>query len=209
MARERARLVMVGVAELSLTRKAFWEKELSFTVSKAAGPGSLEPAYEAKGFDYPLSLVRWTERRNLAAFLELVGRGQVRVEPLITHRFPLSQALQAYDLILKNLEPYIGVVLHYPRGREAPAIGAQAHKVYLSGHGPSPTGAASPGRALGLIGGGMFTKNILLPVLKKNRGNHPGRSRHHHRRHRPAYCRQVRIYLCRHRLPGNFARCRY
>ena len=117
VARERARLVLVGVAELSLTRKAFWEKELVFTVSKAAGPGSLEPAYEAKGFDYPLSLVRWTERRNLSAFLELVGRGQVRVEPLITHRFPLSEALQAYDLILKNLEPYIGVVLHYPRGR--------------------------------------------------------------------------------------------
>ncbi len=169
VARERARLVLVGMAELSLTRKTFWEKELSFTVSKAAGPGSLEPAYEAKGFDYPLSLVRWTERRNLSAFLELVGRGQVRVESLITHRFPLSEALQAYDLILKNLEPYIGVVLNYPEAREAPALGAQTHKVYVGTASP-PTGSSSPGLALGLIGGGMFTKNILLPVLKKNRG---------------------------------------
>jgi len=169
VARERARLVMVGVAELSLTRKAFWEKELSFTVSKAAGPGSLEPAYEAKGFDYPLSLVRWTERRNLAAFLELVGRGQVRLQPLITHRFPLAEALQAYDLILKNLEPYIGVVLNYPREGEAPAMGAPVHKVLVR-TAPPPSGSASPGRGLGLIGGGMFTKNILLPVLKKNGG---------------------------------------
>ncbi len=169
VARERARLVMVGVAELSLTRKAFWEKELSFTVSKAGGPGSLEPAYEAKGCDYPLSLVRWTEGRNLSAFLELVGRGQVRVEPLISHRFPLSQAIQAYDLILKNLEPYIGVVLQYSREGEAAAIGAQPHKVYVRTT-PPPSGSASPGRALGLIGGGLFTKNILLPVLKRNGG---------------------------------------
>jgi predicted dehydrogenase/threonine dehydrogenase-like Zn-dependent dehydrogenase len=169
VARERARLVLVGVAELSLTRKAFWEKELVFTVSKAAGPGSLEPAYEAKGFDYPLSLVRWTERRNLSAFLELVGRGQVRLERLVTHRFPLSEALQAYDLILKNLEPYIGVVLHYPQAGEASAMGAPAHKVVVRTASP-PSGSSSPGRALGLIGGGMFTKNILLPVLKKNGG---------------------------------------
>ncbi|MFI5329515.1 MAG: bi-domain-containing oxidoreductase [Desulfobaccales bacterium] len=168
VARKRARLVLVGVAELNLTRKAFWEKELSFTVSKAGGPGSLEPAYETKGFDYPLSLVRWTERRNLSAFLELVGKGQVRVEPLITHRFPLSQSLQAYDLILKNLEPYIGVVLQYPQEEEAPDLGAQAHKVYVR-TAPPPTGSSSPGRALGLIGGGLFTKNILLPVLQKNR----------------------------------------
>ena len=169
VARERARLVLVGVAELSLTRKAFWEKELVFTVSKAAGPGSLEPAYEAKGFDYPLSLVRWTERRNLSSFLELVGRGQVRLAPLVTHRFPLDEALQAYDLIIKNLEPYIGVVLNYPREEEAPAMGAPVHKVQVR-PAPSPSGSASPGRGLGLIGGGMFTKNILLPVLKKNGG---------------------------------------
>lgn len=167
LARERARLVLVGVAELSLTRKVFWEKELNFTVSKAAGPGSLDPTYEAKGFDYPLSLVRWTERRNLAAFLELVRRGQVKVQPLITHRFPLPQALEAYDLILKNLEPYIGVVLQYPQESDSPAFQGRARKVYLQST-ATPAGAAPARQTLGLIGGGLFTKNILLPVLKKN-----------------------------------------
>ena len=168
VARERARLVLVGVAELSLTRKAFWDKELLFTVSKAGGPGSLEPLYEAKGFDYPLSLVRWTERRNLAAFLDLVARRRVRVDKLITHRFPIDQALEAYDLILKNREPYIGVLLNYPqpegyRGEvdESPPT----RKVWLK---PSPsTGDSVNPQALGLIGGGMFTKNILLPSLIK------------------------------------------
>jgi predicted dehydrogenase/threonine dehydrogenase-like Zn-dependent dehydrogenase len=168
VARERSRLVLVGMAELSLTRKAFWDKELLFMVSKAGGPGSLEPAYELKGFDYPLSLVRWTERRNLAAFLELLGRGQVKLEPLITHRFLLPQALEAYDLILQNREPYIGVVLQYPPAKDEPAAEDLVQKVYRQAAAATAVPAAA-GQTLGLIGGGMFTKNILLPVLKKSK----------------------------------------
>ncbi len=168
VARERARLVLVGVAEINLTRKAFWEKELLFTVSKAAGPGSLTPLYEAKGFDYPLSLVRWTERRNLSAFLDLVAGGRVQLEKLITHRFPIDQALPAYDLILKNQEPYIGVLLKYPPPQGDSGEGdkpAPVRRVRLK---PSaPPGKSADSQAIGLIGGGMFTKNILLPALKK------------------------------------------
>jgi predicted dehydrogenase len=169
VARERARLVMVGVADLSLTRKAFWEKELSFSVSKAAGPGSIAPLYEAKGFDYPIAYVRWTERRNLAAFLDLIAQGRLQINPLITHRFPIDEALQGYDLILKNLAPYIGVVLTYPQGEaQADQESIRLRQVWLK---PPPKQPESVGRlAVGLIGGGMFTKNILLPALKKIEG---------------------------------------
>jgi len=166
VARERARLVLVGVAELSLTRKAFWEKELVFTVSKASGPGSVAPRYEARGFDYPLPYVRWTEGRNLQAFLDLVAQGRVQVDRLISHRFAIDEAVQAYELIIKGKEPYIGVILKYPEppgGREAPRV----RKVWLQA-GTAPEQAAP--RSVGFIGGGMFTKNILLPALKKVQG---------------------------------------
>jgi predicted dehydrogenase/threonine dehydrogenase-like Zn-dependent dehydrogenase len=163
MARERARLVMVGVAELSLTRKAFWTKELQFSVSKASGPGSIAPLYEAKGFDYPLAYVRWTEGRNLEAFIDLIAQGRVRVDRLITHRFPIQDGLKAYDLILENREPYIGVVLTYPQ-EEA----AEGRTIRLEPR-PATTQAAAP-LVAGLIGGGMFTKNILMPALKKVSG---------------------------------------
>jgi predicted dehydrogenase/threonine dehydrogenase-like Zn-dependent dehydrogenase len=166
IARERARLVMVGVAELSLTRKAFWEKELVFTVSKAAGPGSLAPLYEAKGFDYPVAQVRWTEGRNLEVFLDLVAQGLVRIKELITHRFNIAEALQAYDLLLKNLEPYIGVVLTYPQ-LEAEALQPVSQKRRVSVAHAVPGPAAGAPRGVGVIGGGMFTKNILLPALKQ------------------------------------------
>lgn len=171
VARERARLVLVGVANLSLTRKAFWEKELSFCVSKAAGPGSIAPLYEAKGFDYPIAYVRWTERRNLEAFLDLLAQGRVRVDRLITHRFPIQEALRAYEMILGNQEPYIGVVLTYSESEDASNPPAEpVRQVWLAAPGPRSE-AASP-RAVGLIGGGMFTKNILLPALKKVQNLH-------------------------------------
>jgi predicted dehydrogenase len=174
LARERARLVLVGMAELSLTRKAFWDKELSFTVSKAAGPGSLAPLYEGRGFDYPMSYVRWTEGRNLAAFLDLVARGRVLVDRLITHRFPIEAGLEAYDLILKNREPYIGVVLTYPQAESNLASEAITSEV-KSGRlvrlkEELPSTETAPRQAVGLIGGGMFTKNILLPDLQKVQG---------------------------------------
>lgn len=169
LARKKARLVLVGVAELSLTRKAFWDKELTFSVSKAAGPGSIDPLYEAKGCDYPLAYVRWTEGRNLAAFIDLVAQGRVRVDRLITHRYSIHQALQAYDLILKNREPYIGVVLTYPQKNAETGKTADFKRKVRLGQVSTKTGKAES-RALGLIGGGMFTKNILLPALKQIKG---------------------------------------
>jgi predicted dehydrogenase/threonine dehydrogenase-like Zn-dependent dehydrogenase len=165
VSRERGKIVLVGVAELSLTRDAFWKKELQFSVSKAAGPGSIAPLYEAKGFDYPIAYVRWTERRNLEAFLDLIAQGKVRVDRLISHRFPIQEALPAYDLILGNKEPYIGVILAYPEAEVAASPPEPSRKVWLAA--PVTGAAAASPQAVGLIGGGMFTKNILLPALKQ------------------------------------------
>jgi predicted dehydrogenase/threonine dehydrogenase-like Zn-dependent dehydrogenase len=169
IARERARVIMVGVTELSLTRKTFWEKELQFSVSKASGPGSIAPLYEAKGFDYPIAHVRWTERRNLETFLDLIAQGRVRVQKLITHRFPIQDALKAYELILENREPYIGVIISYPQSELAALPGVSTERKVWLKSAPAPSEGAAP-TGLGLIGGGMFTKNILLPALAKISG---------------------------------------
>jgi predicted dehydrogenase len=164
IARQRARLVLVGVADLQLTRKNFWEKELTFTVSKASGPGSVNPLYEAKGVDYPVAYVRWTEGRNLHAFLDLVAQGKVKVDRLITHRFAITDGLSAYDLILKNREPYIGVIIQYP----VPEAGVERQRVRRVSLQPAVPASGEPApRAVGFIGGGMFSKNILLPALKR------------------------------------------
>jgi predicted dehydrogenase len=101
-----------------------------------------------------------------------MAQGRVRVDPLITHRFAIGQALQAYDLILNNREFHIGVLLSYSQEEAVPFTSSRpARKVWLSG---LATRAAEPApadrRAVGLIGGGLFTRNILLPALKQVRG---------------------------------------
>lgn len=160
ISRKKGRIILVGVADIQLTRKNFWDKELVFSVSKAAGPGSIEPIYEQRNYDYPLEYVRWTEKRNLEEFVSLLSAKRVRIERLITHRFNITDALKAYEMITSGRERCVGVLLEYA-GKEA-AVEPEAGKVVFAG--THPNGVA--GAVLGLIGGGMFTKNIILPALR-------------------------------------------
>lgn len=159
--RRRGRIVLVGVAEILLTRKMFWEKELSFTVSKASGPSAEEYKMHS---DFPAGLVRWTERRNLEEFLRLASAGLVNVHDLITHRFTIENAIEAYDLILSGKERYIGVLITYPASANVGDV-----KV-IREIGEAKKDVLGKGLHVGIIGAGMFTKNILLPALKKING---------------------------------------
>lgn len=171
MARERGRVVVPGLVGLDLPRKLFYEKELQFTVSRAWGPGMYDPAYEAGERDYPLPYVRWTAQRNMAHFMELLAGGRVAVDHLITHRFPIERALDAYRMIVEGKEPAIGVVLQYPekanlartiRLKEQAAPARPAVAISMEGKDLAPR---DPLR-VGLIGAGLFARGTLLPALK-------------------------------------------
>jgi predicted dehydrogenase/threonine dehydrogenase-like Zn-dependent dehydrogenase len=160
MARKRGRLVLVGVTGLSLSRDAFYKKELSFQVSCSYGPGRYDPAYEDQGQDYPLPFVRWTEQRNFEAVLALMAEGRLDPAPLISHRFDFAEAPRAYDL-LSGGTPSLGVVLRYPdRGGAAPTVAQRSVQ----------RAEARPGRAyctVGMIGAGNFATRVLLPSLRQ------------------------------------------
>ncbi|MFP4624180.1 MAG: zinc-dependent alcohol dehydrogenase, partial [Gemmatimonadota bacterium] len=130
LCRDRGTVVMVGATGMEVPRSIYYDKELSFRLSRSYGPGRYDPTYEEKGQDYPIGYVRWTEGRNLAAFLDLVAQEKVRVEPLISHRFPIDHAARAYDLITGD-EPHLGVLLRYdaaaePAGREPSRVAVAA-----------------------------------------------------------------------------------
>lgn len=162
-ARLKGTVVAVGAVGLNLPRKLYYEKELAFYVSRSYGPGRYDPTYEEEGHDYPYAYVRWTEQRNMAAFLDLAARGRLDVRPLISHRFPLTEAPRAYDLVTGRVaEPYLAILLTYP---EAPD---PARRVTLA---PLPavrtTGVApQPTVRLGVLGAGTYAVSTLLPVLK-------------------------------------------
>ncbi len=115
IARDRARVIAVGAVGLQLPRKIYYEKELTFLNSRSYGPGRYDPGYEEGGQDYPIGYVRWTEGRNLEGFVDLLASGRLDISSLISHRFPIEQAAQAYELITgKQHEPFLGVLLTYP-----------------------------------------------------------------------------------------------
>ena len=119
IARDRARIVATGAVGLNIPRKIYYEKELSFINSRSYGPGRYDSSYEEEGKDYPLGYVRWTEGRNFESVVELMASGKLKTVPLITHRFPIEQATQAYEIITgKTKKPFLGVLLTYDQEKE-------------------------------------------------------------------------------------------
>ena len=111
--RQKGRVVATGLVGMNLPRDLYYKKEVDFRLSCSYGPGRYDPVYEEQGVDYPFGYVRWTEQRNIAAFLQLVAEGKVTPAKLVTHRFKFDDALDAYDLMLKRTEPYLGILLEY------------------------------------------------------------------------------------------------
>src|SRR5215213_3741985 len=114
ISRLKGRVIVVGMTGLDIPRAPFFSRELKLVISMSYGPGRYDPDYEEKGHDYPLAYVRWTEKRNIESFLELVADKRVDVDRLTTHRFRIEEAESAYQLISgASSEPYLGVVLNY------------------------------------------------------------------------------------------------
>src|SRR5690606_16837331 len=102
MCRKRGRIILVGVTGLQLNRADFYEKELTFQVSCSYGPGRYDPQYEIQGMDYPFGFVRWTEKRNFEAVLDMMSSGQLDVGPLISHRFDFEDVASAYKMLSED-----------------------------------------------------------------------------------------------------------
>src|SRR2546425_7316780 len=114
MCRERGRVAAVGLVPFGLPRDIAYQKELELTIARSYGPGRYDPDFEEKGLDYPIEYVRWTETRNLEAFLHLVAEGKVTPQALVTHRFPIDEAPRAYDLLLEGRgQEALGLLLVY------------------------------------------------------------------------------------------------
>jgi predicted dehydrogenase len=163
--RDRGRLIIVGAMPLDLPRDEMYIKELQLLMSRAYGPGSYDPAYEKQGKDYPFAYVRWTENRNMAEFLRLVARGQIRLESLITHQFGLEEAAQAYQTIMNPEANSLAVLLCYPATAESAPTFTPRRKIAN----PKQT-ATSEDLRLALIGAGNLARWEHLPNLKKISG---------------------------------------
>ena len=157
MSRKRGRIVLVGVTGLELSRADFYEKELTFQVSCSYGPGRYDPSYEEGGHDYPVGFVRWTEKRNFEAVLDMLAGGQLDVKPLITHRVAFEEAQHAYQTLTDD-KSALGIVLRYesPMADRSAQTVALAVPVHYEAHRP----------VLGFVGAGNYASRMLIPAFK-------------------------------------------
>jgi predicted dehydrogenase/threonine dehydrogenase-like Zn-dependent dehydrogenase len=169
LARDRARVVDIGKTKLDLPWNAYYDKELDVRFSRSYGPGRYDDRYELEGIDYPAGYVRWTERRNLECFLDLLARKDLEVETLVSGTFPMHDAVSVYAELSSGALKAVGVLLSYPAPDpaspprpaaslvRAPSVPAKALK--------GPNGPVSKRLAIGFIGAGNYASSMLLPHL--------------------------------------------
>lgn len=157
MCRKRGRIVLVGIVGLELSRSDFFEKELTFQVSCSYGPGRYDDQYERKGLDYPIGYVRWTEQRNFEAVLDLLASGSLDVRSLITHRYGIDKALEAYDCL--DDKASLGILLDYPEEEDTRLTSscvALHERCHYEG---SDT-------VVGCLGAGNYASRVLIPAFR-------------------------------------------
>jgi polar amino acid transport system substrate-binding protein len=160
ISRLKGRVVAVGMVGMNVPRNVYYQRELTLKVSLSYGPGRHDPEYEQRGHDYPLAYVRWTEGRNIEAFLDLLALGRVDVKPLVTHRFSIDNAARAYELISGGLkENYLAVVLNYDTENQ---VSRSIENQTAIKRTASPSGRVG----VGLIGAGGYAQKVLLPNFK-------------------------------------------
>ncbi len=176
MSRQRGRIILVGVVGLNLQRADFYEKELTFQVSCSYGPGRYDENYEKRGQDYPIGFVRWTEKRNFEAVLQLMAEGKLDVQPLITHRFKFEDALKAYEAI--HEKGAMGILLEY-EGESSEQRAASGENTELNNNFAAEqfnTRTKSVARTVrnvagdvgvAFIGAGGFSTRMLMPLLPR------------------------------------------
>ncbi|WP_327348212.1 bi-domain-containing oxidoreductase [Streptomyces europaeiscabiei] len=174
LSRDRGRVVDIGKCRLDLPWNAYYEKELDVRFSRSYGPGRYDPEYELDGRDYPIGYVRWTERRNLACFLDLLARGSVDVEPLVSHISDFDDAVETYQRLKDGELKAVAVLFRYPGQKEeageakAPAVAVPA--VRRGGAAVTPARSAKAPVRLAFVGAGNYATSMLLPHLAQREG---------------------------------------
>ncbi|MFG2500728.1 bi-domain-containing oxidoreductase [Streptomyces sp. NPDC048441] len=173
LSRDRGRVVDIGKCRLDLPWNAYYEKELDVRFSRSYGPGRYDPEYELEGRDYPIGYVRWTERRNLACFLDLVARDRIDVEPLVSHIADFDDAVETYQSLKDGELKAVAVLFRYPDQAveaEAPAVAVPAVAVPAVTVRRGPVRSAGTPVRLAFVGAGNYATSMLLPHLAQRDG---------------------------------------
>jgi predicted dehydrogenase/threonine dehydrogenase-like Zn-dependent dehydrogenase len=158
LCRRKGRIAFVGATPIELDRRLMFEKELDLRMSTSYGPGRYDSNYEEHGFDYPVAYVRWTENRNLQAFLSLVASDDIDPGHLNTELRPFDEAVSAYEELEASASPYLAVVFEFDSE-------ASDRTTIVLGGASRPV--SDRDTAISFIGAGNYARAVLLPLVRK------------------------------------------
>ncbi|MCB0325831.1 MAG: bi-domain-containing oxidoreductase, partial [Bdellovibrionales bacterium] len=164
LCRDRGRVVVLGDVGLEIPRAPYYDKEIDLRLSRSYGPGRYDREYEERGLDYPIGYVRWTERRNMEAFVRLVASGQVPVSRLIKERVPINDASTAYERLVRDKSSPLGVIITYPDRDGDASPGVEGSRI-ADGDNLYPAPLATDDGRVSAIGAGSFSQRVLIPSL--------------------------------------------
>jgi predicted dehydrogenase len=168
LARDRAKIVDIGKMKLDLPWNAYYDKELDVRFSRSYGPGRYDDKYELEGIDYPAGYVRWTEKRNLESFLDLLAHNQLEVASLISGVFPMADAAKVYGDLKEGTFKAVGVLLEYPVPAEDASPPATSRVLPAAVVTRSAKPSAFRNKVnIGFVGAGSYASSMLLPHLVK------------------------------------------
>jgi predicted dehydrogenase/threonine dehydrogenase-like Zn-dependent dehydrogenase len=152
LCRKKGKVVVVGAVPTGFSRENYYKKEIELRMSCSYGPGRYDSDYEEKGIDYPYPYVRWTEKRNMEAFLDMLSERKINFDYITTHIFDFESAKKAYKLIIDKSEPFVGILLKYGVEKDLKSVVRfKEAKTY---------GSDIPN--IGFIGAGTFAQKFLL-----------------------------------------------
>lgn len=156
--RKKGKIIVLGAVPTGFDRDPYWyRKELELKMACSYGPGRYDLNYEEKGIDYPVAYVRWTEKRNMEAFQNLLEKKLINIDYLTTHVFEFNEAPKAYDLVLNKSEFYIGIALKYDTTKSISKNKINVSSIDTNGK-----------INISFIGAGSYAQSNLLPNLYKN-----------------------------------------
>lgn len=157
--RDRGRVIVVGDVQVDVPRRPYYDREIELRFSRSYGPGRYDREYEERGLDYPIGYVRWTEQRNMVAFLDLLAAGRLDLRGLVTERIAVDDAAAAYDRLASAESSPLGVVLQYGPTEPRPVAPSHAHT--------NGAGRVTDNGVVNVVGAGSFAQRILIPQLSE------------------------------------------
>ena len=165
LCRHKGRVVAVGATAMDLDRRSFYEKELELRMSMSYGPGRYDRRYEEVGLDYPVAYVRWTEQRNLQAFIDLAAKGVVDPKKMDIETVAFDRATEIYEALAKGERKALAAVFQYSED-----VDSSRSQHLIASPGRLEDRAHSTDLGLAVVGAGNYAKGVLLPILQNAKG---------------------------------------